>query len=208
MSSWRHWLDKKEVAALRQALYLSRWAYGTSHQNDIWFGLSGDALSKLRVIDPLPTLPLTTTLEVDDSGHVLAGAGLPIGTLARLCRLTKIRDVLEFQIEKKRLAELPVSESLRDELRHLLGSAGSLPSQVDKLLGGASPQGGHMQFAFCRGLVIPESKQVAQAIRQHPRLKGYLAPNAPPGFLLIKSESDPSNFIQRCRELGFEVDWR
>ena len=65
-----------------------------------------------------------------------------------------------------------------------------------------------MKFAQCSGVVFPESEAVAKAIRQHPRLKGYLATNAPPGMLLIKPESDPGNFLTRCRELGFEVEWR
>ncbi len=211
VSSWRDWLDQKGVPALRHALYESRWAYGTSFKNDIWFGMSFDAQSLLGISDPLPKQPLTDQLEVDDTGYVLAGCGLPINTLARLCRLcrvTKIRPVLEFQVDKKRLAQLPLSESPGEELRSLLSATGSLPSQVEQLLGGAAPCGGRMRFTHCSGVVIPENDQVAKAIRQHPRLKGYLAPNAPPGLLLIKPHSDPVNFIARCREQGFEVDWR
>ena len=34
---------------------------------------------------------------------------------------------------------------------------------------------------------------------------GYLEPGAPPGYLLLKSRSDPDNFVRRCRDLGFEV---
>jgi len=36
-------------------------------------------------------------------------------------------------------------------------------------------------------------------------LKGYLEPGAPTGYLLIKSSSDPNNFMIRCRELGFQL---
>jgi len=43
------------------------------------------------------------------------------------------------------------------------------------------------------------------AIRQHSRLKGYLEAGAPKGYLLIKQQSNPSNFVQRCKELGFKV---
>jgi hypothetical protein len=170
--------------------------------------MSFDAQSILGIIDPLPSQSLTTQLEVDDAGHVLAGAGLPIDTLSRLCRLcrvTKIRAVLEFQIDKKRLAQLPPAESPGEELRTLLGSAGTLSNHVEKLLGGESLHVGHLQFSYCSGLVIPENEEVARAIRQHPKLKGYLAPNAPPSLLLIKPNSDPNNFIVRCRELGFVV---
>ena len=40
---------------------------------------------------------------------------------------------------------------------------------------------------------------------QHPQLKGYLEPGAPPGYLLLKSRSDPDNFVRRCQDLGFDV---
>ena len=40
---------------------------------------------------------------------------------------------------------------------------------------------------------------------EHPQLKGYLEPGAPPGYLLLKSRSNPDNFVQRCQDLGFEV---
>ena len=48
--------------------------------------------------------------------------------------------------------------------------------------------------------------EVLAAIREHPPLKGYLEPGAPPGYLLIKSRSDPANFIRRCQDLGFKVE--
>ena len=43
------------------------------------------------------------------------------------------------------------------------------------------------------------------AIRQHSRLKGYLEAGAPKGYLLIKPGSNPHNFVQRSKELGFRV---
>ena len=52
--------------------------------------------------------------------------------------------------------------------------------------------------------IKPESPEALAAIREHPRLKGYLEPGAPPGYLLLKSRSDPDNFVLRCRDLGFE----
>ena len=211
VSSWHQWFDQKGVPALRQTLYSSRWAYVATHLNEIWFALSFDAQSMLGQIDPLPSRELTATLEVDDKGKILAGAGLPITTLAglcKLCRVTKIRPVMEFQIDEKRMAQLPVSESPRDELRELLLPAGALTSGVEKLLGGETLRGGHLTFAQCNAVIIPDNDEVAKAIRKHPRLKGYLATNAPAGLLLIKPESDPRNFLLRCRELGFIVDFR
>ena len=54
-------------------------------------------------------------------------------------------------------------------------------------------------------IVQPESAEVLEAIRQHSRLKGYLEAGAPKGYLLIKQQSNPMNFVQRCKELGFRV---
>ena len=52
----------------------------------------------------------------------------------------------------------------------------------------------------------PRAKEeVLAAIRAHPSLKGYIEPGAPPGYLLIKPQSDPDNFVLRCQTLGFNV---
>ena len=122
--------------------------------------------------------------------------------------LTKIRELALLRRSWTRRSSSRFSETPEEELRDLLGPAGPLPGGVEKLLGGAVPRGGRVTFTHCSGVAIPESEPVAKAIRQHPRLKGYLTPHSPPGFLLIKPDSDPGNFVQRCRELGFEVDWR
>jgi hypothetical protein len=50
--------------------------------------------------------------------------------------------------------------------------------------------------------VHPEDADVLAAIRAHPSLKGYLEPGAPPGYLLIKPQSNPNNFVRRCQALG------
>jgi hypothetical protein len=65
--------------------------------------------------------------------------------------------------------------------------------------------GSRVGIRWCSALVRPENDAALAAIRAHPKLKGYLEPGAPPGYLLIKSRSDPDNFVQRCRDLGFEV---
>ena len=90
-----------------------------------------------------------------------------------------------------------------DELSWFLVNA-----KVEQLLGGEPSRGGRLRFEYCSGVVIPEDEATAKAIRKHLRLKGYLLPNSPPGILIIKPDSDPSNFIRRCRELGFEVNWQ
>ena len=62
-----------------------------------------------------------------------------------------------------------------------------------------------MDIRWCSALVKPESAAVLAAICEHPQLKGYLEPGAPPGYLLIKSRSNPDNFVRRCQDLGFAV---
>lgn len=209
IQSWRHWLDGKGVVALRNALYQSRWAYYTSYKNGNWFGLSFDARSMLGLVAPLPRQTSPDGIEIDEMGFIKAGGGLPIQTLARLyslCRPVKVRELLEFQIDKKRLSQFPAERFPAKELRELLGKDVLLSAKVEQLLGGEPSRGGRLRFEYCSGVVIPEDEATAKAIRKHPRLKGYLLPNAPPGILIIKPDSDPSNFIHRCRELGFEVN--
>jgi len=62
-----------------------------------------------------------------------------------------------------------------------------------------------VDIRWCSALVKPESAAVLAAICEHPQLKGYLEPGAPPGYLLIKSRSNPDNFVRRCQDLGFAV---
>jgi hypothetical protein len=52
---------------------------------------------------------------------------------------------------------------------------------------------------------MPENEEVLEAVRKHPQLKGNLEPGAPPGYLLIKANSDPHNFVRRSQQLGFKV---
>ena len=66
--------------------------------------------------------------------------------------------------------------------------------------------GGKVAIRWCSALVKPGSSEILALIREHPQLKGYLEPGAPPGYLLLKSRSNPNNFVRRCQELGFDVD--
>lgn len=59
---------------------------------------------------------------------------------------------------------------------------------------------GALQMRYCSAIVIPDNLELLTRIRSHPKLKGYIAPNSPSGFLLIKPESNPDNFYRRCRE--------
>jgi hypothetical protein len=72
-------------------------------------------------------------------------------------------------------------------------------------LGDQPTVGGVLHFRGCRGLVRAADPRVLALIVAHPKLKGYLDPNAPPGCLVIKENSNPSAFIARCKQFGFEV---
>src|SRR5262249_52782098 len=93
-----------------------------------------------------------------------------------------------------------------DELRSALHDLEPLPDAITSLLATQSKLGGVLPVRGCSALVQPQNEEVLEAIRAHPNLKGYLEPGAPRGYLLIKSRSDPHNFIRRCRDLGFQVE--
>lgn len=44
-------------------------------------------------------------------------------------------------------------------------------------------------------LVNEDDPDLLTAIRSHPKLEGYLDRGGPPGYLVIKSDADPENFI-------------
>ncbi|MGH8247330.1 MAG: hypothetical protein ACREUU_12970, partial [Gammaproteobacteria bacterium] len=96
-------------------------------------------------------------------------------------------------------------ELLGRRLREILEESGPLPAAVDSLLRNKPLWGGEIRIRGCSAIVQPESAEVLDAIRQHSRLKGYLEAGAPRGYLLIKQKSNPNNFVQRCKELGFKV---
>jgi len=64
---------------------------------------------------------------------------------------------------------------------------------------------GEIRVRFCSALLQPENAEVLAAIRAHPKLKGDLEPGAPAGYLLLKSRSDPDDFLILCRKLGFRI---
>jgi hypothetical protein len=126
--------------------------------------------------------------------------------LFRHAIIKRIDQVFEFQLDRRRLSESSSSTSPGDELRTALRDLEPLPSTIASLLSIKSQLGGKIGIGLCSALVRTESAEMLEAIRKHPRLKGYLEPGAPPGYLLIRHNSDPYNFVHRCRELGFEVE--
>ncbi|MBV8315739.1 MAG: hypothetical protein JOZ53_12435 [Planctomycetaceae bacterium] len=126
--------------------------------------------------------------------------------LFRYGTIKRIDQVYEIRLDRKRMAESSSTSSPGEELREVLCELEPLPPTVEDLLATKSKVGGKIGIRWCSALVKPEGAEVLAAVREHPQLKGYLEPGAPPGCLLLKGRSDPDNFVRRCRDLGFEVD--
>jgi hypothetical protein len=205
---WKYWLDDKGQRALVDALYEAEWAYYAEREGVDWFFASPLGLGMLGLEKVPPAPDLATVFKALPDLSVFAGAGLAREALVPLFRYGTIRridQVYEFRLDRKRLAETPSTRAPGEELREALRPLELLPSTVADLLATKSKVGGKIGIRWCSALVQPESAEALAAIREHPQLKGYLEPGAPPGYLLLKSRSDPDNFVRRCRELGFEV---
>jgi hypothetical protein len=208
VAGWRQRLDAKGQKALITALSTAEWAYYAEHEKTGWYFASPIGLAMLG-LQPLPPAPeLATVFKALPNLSVFAGAGLAWETLVplfRYGRIKRIDQVYEFHLDRKSLAESSSTRSPGEELRQALGDLEPLPPAVMDLLATKSKAGGKIDIRWCSALVKPESAEVLAAIREHPQLKGYLEPGAPPGYLLIKPRSNPDNFVERCRKLGFEV---
>lgn len=208
-SVWKPWLDQKGQAALLSALYTADWVYYAEVDRVGWVFPSPLGLGMLGLAPVPQAPPLATDLKALPNNCVFAGAGLAMDRLVplfRCCTVKRIDEVFEFQLDRKRLAETPSKTSPAEELRRVLEPLGPLPSTIESLLGTKSRLGGVVRIRWCSALLKPENDEVLTAIREHPKLKGYLEPGAPPGYLLIKSSSSPDGFIRRCEALGFEVN--
>jgi hypothetical protein len=208
VAGWRLKLDGRGQKALVAALYTSEWAYYAEHETTGWWFASPTGLAMLGLGPQPPAPDLATVFQVQPDLSVFAGAGLGWETLVPLFRHATIRridQVYEFRLDRKRLAGSPAGSAPGEELREALRALEPLPSSVADLLGTESKVGGKVGIRWCSALVKPENPEVLAAIREHPQLKGYLEPGAPPGYLLIKSRSNPDNFVQRCQDLGFAV---
>jgi hypothetical protein len=208
VSSWYYWLDRPGQQALLSALYVSDWGETGEYQKQCWFRFSDTAPIILGLVGP-PELPVPVVdFKVLPNLCVLAGADLSpdkLVALFRHCKIRRIDRVFEFQLDKRQLTETASQLPSQQNLREVLEASGPLPATVDSLLRRRPAGGGEIRIRACSAIVQPESAEVLDAIRQHSRLKGYLEAGAPQGYLMIKPQSNPSNFVQRCRELGFKV---
>src|SRR5262249_10813784 len=150
---------------LLSALYLAEWAYAHERKGSAkpWWFASPTGLAVLGLEEAGPFPPLSEELEVKPAGAVRAGAGQSPDVLVplfRYCTFKRLRDVLEFQVERKRLAEAPADTAPGEGLRRALRGARPLPDKVEQLLGTESRQGGLVGVRWCSALVQPENKEV------------------------------------------------
>ena len=205
---WKHWLDEKGQKDLLSALYTAEWAYYDEQQKTGWIMPSPLGLGLLG-LGPLPRIPvLSKELKADSNLAIFAGAGLDFEkliSLFRFCKIKRIDQFIEFQVNPKRLREMPSRSSAGEELRAVLNVLEPLPAAFAVVLQDETKLGGKVAIRYCSALVKLETPEALSAVRQHPQLKGYLEAGAPPGYLLVKSTSNPDTFVRRCRALGFEV---
>jgi hypothetical protein len=182
--------------------------YYSERGKQLWLTASPIGLAMLGLRKPLSAPKLATTLKVQPDLSVFAGAGLPHRKLLPFFRFAiakRIDQVYEFKLDRRRFNQVPSTTSPAEELRKALEDLEPLPGPVAKLLETEPRRGGEVGVKYCSALVRPEDEEVLEAIRKHTKFKGYLEPGAPPGYLLIKPQSRPDNFVFRCRELGFKV---
>lgn len=205
---WEHWLDEKGQKAMLTALYGAEWLYFVEHKKAGWVFPSPIGLGMLG-IGPVPSVPpLVKDLKVSSNLAIFAGAGLDLDKLVplfRYCKIKRIDQVYEFQVDRRRLQEAPAGDSAGETLCELLADVQPLPGTLADVLQAKSKLGGRIGIRWCSALVKPETPEALSAIREHPQLKGYLEAGAPPGYLLIKPASNPDTFARRCQALGFEV---
>ena len=207
---WKDWLDKKGQEALLSALYSVRWVYVMDQDNKKWVYFNQIGRMMLGFESPPSPPEQNKEFKVLPNLNIKAGVDIPIenlATLFRYCKITKIAPVCEFQLDKKTMKEVPTKTSAVEELQETLLDLDPLPPEVNAFFETQQqhPVGGVLRMRYCSAIVRPDNPELIPVIRSHPKLKWYIEPNSPKGYLLIKSESNPYNFIQRCKEFGFEV---
>lgn len=208
VTAWQAWLNGQGQQAVLSALYLCSWAYVEEHQKQKWFFVNEVGRCMLGLDEAPPMPPPLTELKVLANLCVLAGVDLPLTTLVplfRYCKIKRLDRLVEFQFDKRQLADLPSQTSAQEELLAVLQPAGPLPATISNFLSGKRAVTGSLGIRGCSAIIKPENAAVLEAIRAHRRLKGYLETGAPPGYMLIKEQSNPHEFVRRCQELGFTV---
>lgn len=205
---WEQWLAPKGQAAMIRSLFDGGWAYVYQKQEVDWFSLTWTGRVMLGLDPSQPRPPKVQDFRVLPNLCIFAGADLSMEKLAllfRYCRVKKIDRIIEFQLDRKAMNEMPSRTSAGRELYDLLKEFEPLPSGFRNILEEKPAIGGALHIKVCSAIVKMEDPEMLSVIRKHNKLKGYIEPGGPPGFLLVKSTSNPANFVMRCREYGFEV---
>ncbi len=207
-SDWGDWLDRKGQEAFLSAVAICEWLYAEDAQEQTWYYMNPIAHVMLGLSQPPPLPPLATEFQALPNLCIFAAGDLSpdiLVPLFRYCKIKRIDRIIEFQLDKKQFAQTPSNVSGEHELRAALKALEPLPDTIDRFLDTKPLEVGEIRIRGCSALVKPENAEVLAAIREHRQLKGYLEAGAPAGYLLIKPQSDPYNFIQRCQNLGFTV---
>ncbi len=207
---WESWLDEEGQQALLSALYITRWVYVTEEKGKDWIFLNNTGQIMLGLCSAPPPPPAYTEFKALSNLSVMAGCDRPAKTLVpffRYCKIVRIDRIFEFRFDKKVMQVVPSKTSAGKELLAALKELEPLPSTTRAFLGGREPSktGGVLRAGYCSAIVIPEDPEMLCVIRQHPKLKGYIAPKSPKGTLIIKHDSNADNFFQRCEEYGFKL---
>lgn len=206
--NWQPWLDAAGQEALVGALYTCDWAFRVPQDGHDWFYLNRTGRVMLGLEKPPQFPEEAMDLKVLADSSILAGINLSpetLTTLFRHCKIKAVARTIAFRLDKKTMAEVASTSSAVEELSRVLEPCRPWPAAVATFLHKETRHGGEVHFLPCRGLVRVEDSRVLDRIKTHPKLKGYLVKGGPPGYLVIKDDSDPFNFVQRCQEHGFEV---
>ena len=202
------WLDAAGQAALIRALYVCGWAYQVTQDGQKWFSLNHTGLVMLGLDEPPQYPKESTDLKVLANFSVLAGIDLApqiLITLFRYCKIKAIGQIVKFRLDEKTMTEVASITPAVEELSRVLEGCAPLPAKVANFLNRETIQGGELHLLLCGGLVRVDDPRVLDHIKAHPKLKGYLVNGGPPGYLVIKEGVRLINFVQRCKDYGFEV---
>ncbi|HEY2249652.1 MAG TPA: hypothetical protein VGH74_01280 [Planctomycetaceae bacterium] len=206
---WKCWFETRGTEAFVHAFSSCEWYYVDDSEKPKWLIFSESARIMLGLDEPSKPLQLATEFHALPNLNILAGSDLSpkkLVPLFRFCKIHRIDRVFEFHLDKRRMAEMPSMTSAESELREVLADLDPLPATIERLLRDAPvKKTGKVQMRLCSALLEPENAEVLAAIKENRRLKNYLEPGSPPGYLLVKHGSDPYNFVKRCTELGFSV---
>jgi len=208
-----YWFDKPGQAAFFKALSWCGVTYfvkseGGAHKSTLWLTFAEELEVLLGVIKPKRPEPFAHELTVQSDLSLVVGSDIAmesLGILLRGCDLTGKGKVLTMKLDKARIDQMRADKKGFERFRSLLEESGALPSTLAALLTGSTPITGSLTLRLCSALVKVDNDAFVEAVRKHPRLKGYLEAGAPPSYLLIKSTSNVVNFFDRCRECGFDI---